>query len=64
MCEGDRQLDVDTSPRDPRDRYQSDFARRRAAARDLARQRQMPVLPLDTATDVSAQRGELLGKRR
>jgi len=41
-----------------------DFARRRAAARDLARQRQIPVLPLDIAGDVSAQLRELLGKRR
>jgi uncharacterized protein (DUF58 family) len=64
MCEGDRQLDVDTSPRGLRDRYQSDFAERRAAARDLARQRQIPELPVDTATDVSAQLRELLGKRR
>ena len=64
MCEGDRQLDVDTWPRGLRDHYQSDFAQRGAAARDLAWQRQMPVLPLDTATDVSAQRRELLGKRR
>jgi uncharacterized protein (DUF58 family) len=63
MCEGDRQLDLDTSPRGLRDRYRSDFAQRRAAARDLAR-RQIPVLPLDTATDVSAQLRELLGKRR
>ncbi len=64
MCEGDRQLDVDTSPRGLRERYQSDFAQRRAAARDLARQRQIPVLPLDTATEVSAQLRELLGRRR
>jgi len=64
MCKGDRQLDVDTSPRGLRDRYRSDFAQRRAAARDMARQRQIPVLPLDTATDVSAQLRELLGKRR
>ena len=64
MCEGERQLDVDTSPRSLRDRYRSDFAQRRAAARDLARQRQIPVLPLDTATDVSAQLRELLGRRR
>ena len=64
MCEGERQLDVDTSPRGLRDRYESDFAQRRAAARDLARQRQIPVLPLDTATDVSAQLRELLGRPR
>jgi hypothetical protein len=66
MCEGDRQLDVDTSPRGLRDRYQSDFAQRQAAARDLARQRQIPVLPLATATEVSAKPllRELLGRRR
>jgi hypothetical protein len=64
MCEGDRQLEVDTSPRGLRDRYQSDFAQRRAAARELARQRQIPVLPLDTASEVSDQLRELLSKRR
>jgi hypothetical protein len=31
--------------------------------RDLARQRQIPVLPLDTASDVTSQLRELLGQR-
>ena len=63
MCEGERQLEVDTSPPSLRDRYQSDFAQRRAAMSDLARQRQIPVLPLDTASDVTVQLRDLLGKR-
>src|SRR5262249_57859930 len=50
MCEGKRQLEVDTSRRALRDRHQSDFAQRRATMSDLARQRQIPVLPLDTAS--------------
>jgi hypothetical protein len=47
-----------------RDRYRSNFAQRRAAARDLAPQRQIPCCPSDTVIDVSAQLRELLGKRR
>lgn len=63
MCEGERQLEVDTSPRSLRERYRSDFAQRRATMRDLARQRQIPVLPLETASDVTIQLRDLLGRR-
>jgi hypothetical protein len=61
MAEGERQLEVDTSQRPLRERYRSEFAQRRAAMRNLARQRQIPVLPLDTASDVRSQLRELLG---
>src|SRR5262249_21644346 len=63
MCEGERQLEVDTSPRSLRDHYQSEFARRRATMSELARQRQISVLPLDTASDVTVQLRDLLGRR-
>ena len=63
MCEGERQLEVDTSPRSLRDHHQSEFARRRATMSELARQRQIPVLPLDTASDVTVKLRDLLGKR-
>jgi len=63
MAEGDRQLEVDTSQRPLRERYQSEFAQRRTALRDLARQRQIPILPLDTVSDVTSRLRELLGQR-
>jgi uncharacterized protein (DUF58 family) len=63
MSEGDRQLEVDTSPEGLRQRYANDYADRLAHASQLARQRRIPVLPLDTADDVAIQLRRLLGQR-
>jgi hypothetical protein len=64
MAEADRQLEVDTSESVLRRRYAEDSRRRLADAYRLSRQRQIPVLPLDTVDDVAIPLRRLLGKRR
>jgi len=56
-------LEVDTSEASLRSRYQAEFADRLAHIHDLTRQRQIPILPLDTERDVPAQLRDLLGAR-
>ena len=57
------QLEVDTSQRVLRKRYEAEFAQRLARLYELSRQRQIPVLPLDTVTEVPAQLRTVLGHR-
>ena len=63
MGQADLQLEVDTSEKALRGRYQAEFAQRLARIHELSLRRQIPVLPLDTEHDVSAQLRELLGRR-
>ena len=64
MAEGDLQLEVDTSERELRERYQGEFQQRLARIHELSRQRQIPVLPLNTAEPVETQLRTLLGARQ
>ncbi|MGE0259003.1 MAG: DUF58 domain-containing protein [Alphaproteobacteria bacterium] len=63
VAEAGRQIEIDTSARDLRTRFASDFAARRERIEGLSRMRAIPVLPISTAEDVSAQFRELLGRR-
>jgi uncharacterized protein (DUF58 family) len=63
MAEGELQMEVDTSDRSLRQRYQSEFEQRLGRMRELSRQRQIPVLPLSTAEPVPDQVRRLLGNR-
>ena len=63
MAEGELQLEVNTSDRDLRERYQTEFEQRLARMRELSRQREIPVLPLSTAEPVETQLRSLLGAR-
>jgi uncharacterized protein (DUF58 family) len=64
MAEGDLQVEVNTSARDLRERYQGEFRQRLARIHELSRQRQIPVLPLSTAEPVETQLRALLGARQ
>jgi uncharacterized protein (DUF58 family) len=64
MAEGVLQLEVDTSERGLRERYQREFEQRLARIHELSRQRQIPVLPLSTAEPVEVQLRALLGARQ
>lgn len=59
---GSQLLEVNTSDRALRERYQSDFDAGRAAGRRFLLQRETPVLPLSTAEDVPVQLRRVLGK--
>jgi uncharacterized protein (DUF58 family) len=61
MAEGELQLEVDTSDRWLRQRYATEFAQRLERIHELSRQREIPVLPLSTATGVAEQVRTLLG---
>jgi uncharacterized protein (DUF58 family) len=61
VAEGDLQLEVNTSDRGLRQRYNAAFEQRLARIRELSRQREIPVLPLSTATGVAEQVRDLLG---
>jgi uncharacterized protein (DUF58 family) len=63
MAEGELQLEVDTSDRSLRERYQTEFAQRLGRIQELSRQREIPVLPLSTAEPVEEQIRRLLGNR-
>jgi uncharacterized protein (DUF58 family) len=63
MAEGELQLEVDTSDRGLRERYQTEFERRLARIRELSRRREIPVLPISTAEPVPEQVRRLLGDR-
>jgi uncharacterized protein (DUF58 family) len=63
MAEGELQLEVDTSDRSLRERYQMEFEQRLARIQELSRQREIPVLPLSTAEPVPEQVRRLLGDR-
>lgn len=61
VAEGELQLEVNTSDRGLRQRYNAEFEQRLARIRELSRQREIPVLPLSTAKGVAEQVRELLG---
>jgi uncharacterized protein (DUF58 family) len=63
ITEGELQLEVNTSDRGLRERYQTEFEQRLARMHELSRQRQIPVLPLSTAERVPEQVRRLLGDR-
>jgi uncharacterized protein (DUF58 family) len=63
MATGALQLQVDTADRRLRERYQGEFEQRLARMHELARQREIPVLPLSTAEPVPEQVRRLLGDR-
>jgi uncharacterized protein (DUF58 family) len=62
--DGERQLEVDTSQRGLRERFQAAFGEQRAAGRKFLLQRETPVLPLSTDEDVAAQIRRQLGTQR
>jgi uncharacterized protein (DUF58 family) len=61
VAEGELQLEVNTSDRGLRQRYNAEFEQRLERIRELSRQREIPVLPLSTATGVAEQVREHLG---
>jgi uncharacterized protein (DUF58 family) len=63
VAEGALQLEVNTSDRGLRQRYNAEFEQRLERIRELLRQREMPVLPLSTGLGVAEQVRELLGHR-
>lgn len=62
--DGRLRVEADTSDPELRARYEQDFAATRAAGRRFLLRRETPVLPLDTAGDVSARLRRLLGDSR
>lgn len=62
--DGRLQLEVDTGSRKLRDRFRETFAEQREAGRKFLLQRETPVLPLSTASDVTEQLRHQLGSRR
>jgi hypothetical protein len=63
MAEGELQLEVCTSDRGLRDRYQTEFSQRLGRIQELSHQREIPVLRLSTAEPVEGQIRRLLGNR-
>lgn len=61
--EGDNQIEIDSTATNLRSRFAESFAERRASLEGFSRRRAIPVLPIETARDVSAQMRELLGRR-
>jgi len=61
--EGDNQIEIDSAATSLRHRFVQGFSERRAELRGFSRQRTIPVLPIETGRDVSAQLRELLGQR-
>jgi hypothetical protein len=64
VAEGELQLEVNTSDHGLRQRYDAEFAQRLEYIRELSRQRELPVLPLSTATGVAEQVRDLLGHQQ
>ena len=64
MAEGELQLEVNTSDHGLRQQYEAEFAQRLERIRALSRQREIPVLPLSTATGVAEQVRDLLGHQQ
>lgn len=56
-----RQMEVDTGSRKLRDDFHTGFAQQRAEGREFLLHRETPVIPLNTAEDVSEQLRRLLG---
>jgi len=63
LAEGEQQVEVDLSGAELRRRFAAQFAESRAAVGDFSLTRQIPVLPIRTDLDVSAQLRALIGQR-
>ena len=61
IASGDAQLEVDTGDKPLRKRFREDFSERLEGMRSLARKRGIPVLAIETGTDVASQVRALLG---
>jgi hypothetical protein len=59
---GEQQLEINTMDRHLSERFQADFQQRLDWFRHVARQREMPLLPISTAEDVAVQVRRLLGE--
>jgi len=62
FCDTNRQLEVNTSDYRLRDTFRDTFAQHRAAGRRFLRQREMPVLPLNTSESAADQLRKRLGQ--
>lgn len=62
--DGEQQLEIDTGDRKLRDKFRASFAEQRAKGRRFLLQREMPVLPISTETDVADQIAHQLGGAR
>ena len=63
LAEGEHQVEVDLSGAELRRRFAAQFAEGRAAVGDFSLTRQIPVLPIRTDLDVTAQLRALIGQR-
>jgi uncharacterized protein (DUF58 family) len=61
--EAGRQLEIDSSTRNLRERFTADFHERRTKLKQLAIDRSIPVLPVTADRDVADQIREALGHR-
>jgi uncharacterized protein (DUF58 family) len=61
--EGGDQIEIDSAATILRSRFAQSFDERRASLEGFSRRRAIPVLPIETTRDVSAQMRELLGRR-
>ncbi|BCP52670.1 hypothetical protein K32_12870 [Kaistia sp. 32K] len=61
--EGDNQIEVDSGSTALRGRFAQSFSERRDSLESFSRKRTIPVLPIETGRDVSAQLRDLLGQR-
>ncbi len=60
---GHERLEVDTASRFVHKAFADDFARRLVFFKELARERNMPLIPLSTAFEIGEQLRELIGRR-
>lgn len=63
LAEGEQQIEVDLSGAELRRRFAAQFAESRAAVGDFSLTRRIPVLPIRTDLDVTAQVRALIGQR-
>lgn len=61
--EGDNQIELDSASTSLRGRFAQSFSERRDSLESFSRKRTIPVLPIQTGRDVSAQLRDLLGQR-
>lgn len=63
MAENERQIEINTSDRQFRQRFKQDFEDRLAWIENISRLRTIPLLPVHTAAGVAEQVRQLLGQR-
>src|SRR5262249_34459830 len=63
VAEADRQIEIKSSSVGLRDKFAAEFAERRSAIERFSRHRAIPVVPLSTERDATAQFREMLGRR-